>query len=565
MRNHPLRALQGLATGLCRQADIRIEAAEDAWYWDPGRRVIGVHVEAFEALGLEAVAGIVAHECGHVMITRGGLPPQPALPARFLARVHNALEDPRVEVYVGQLFPGALPWMDESEARLRTPSTTHRTWVQQFLTGVTHRAAAIAGRLPPGPVCEPVADLLLQTLPARRAILATTPIGTSSAWRRIVDGRVEIVQTESHENAVNAAVDSVRDRIVTEVLPAVQQLMQHDLDWLLSHYQEDQETWIRDALEAGRDCTGTAKAPEEARRAALDILTGERGKTPRLTARALRRRPTLARRRGGPGRRLRPPPATGYGDPALARRLAHALAPVFAPAATERARTRLRRSGSRPHLPAVFRREASPTAPDALWLPPPTPRTPTAAVQLLVDLSGSMRGAKIRAAVNAAAVILEALRALRIPSGVAGFQDQYLPMLPLGLHTSSTVHPLLARMEAETAGAARGGHNRPGSNDDGPAVHAAAGALAQAPVDCRVLLVLSDGQPSAGRGAKDRLHEAVAHWTRPGSPLGLVGLGLGQGTEHVASYYADHCANIAIDTLPTTLARAVATRLLAAA
>jgi cobalamin biosynthesis protein CobT len=185
---------------------------------------------------------------------------------------------------------------------------------------------------------------------------------------------------------------------------------------------------------------------------------------------------------------------------------------------------------------------------------------PDAAVLLLVDLSGSMsRQNKIRAAVLAASVSAQALRELGVPTAVVGFQDTLIPLADFDEPWSVELERRLASMNLEAIGKRPGGHNRPDANYDGPCLEKAARLLRQQLAAQHILVVFSDGEPTGSHG-HDKLRAAVADVVAS-RQICLVGLGLGRGTAHVARFYPDAKANIAVSDFPQVLTATLVRRL----
>jgi cobaltochelatase CobT len=209
----------------------------------------------------------------------------------------------------------------------------------------------------------------------------------------------------------------------------------------------------------------------------------------------------------------------------------------------------------------VLRREADPRASDRVWFATPPPARRWAAVSLLVDLSGSMRGEKVEAAKLGAEACALALSAVGVTFALQGFQDVLIPLLPFGAHRPAAILRATAALEREVRGDRPQGNNRPENNDDGPCLNEAAAALARRTEPERLLVVISDGLPEGSRSTPDDLHAAVRRWTAPRSPVRVVALGLGPRTAHVRDFYPDAIAEIEPEALPRALAEALGRRL----
>lgn len=173
--------------------------------------------------------------------------------------------------------------------------------------------------------------------------------------------------------------------------------------------------------------------------------------------------------------------------------------------------------------------------------------TPGATIGVLIDLSGSMHGEKIRAAVKGVAMLAEALSPLdQVKLVIAGFQDRLIPVMDGALDrqacTAIERMPLaLGRQEAHY-------------NDDGPCLLEFAQIIA-AKSPPHLILVISDGLPEGRHSTADDLHRAVRRVQSMG--MALIGLGLGKGTRHVARFYPASLPEISVEELPERLAQLV--------
>ena len=85
----------------------------------------------------------------------------------------------------------------------------------------------------------------------------------------------------------------------------------------------------------------------------------------------------------------------------------------------------------------------------------------------------------------------------------------------------------------------------------------AAQALLAFSCSTRVLLVVSDGEPSGpGNHGEEALHRTV-RWIRGSTDLHLLGIGLGPDTRHVTKYYPEAVANVPLADFSEVVAREV--------
>lgn len=172
------------------------------------------------------------------------------------------------------------------------------------------------------------------------------------------------------------------------------------------------------------------------------------------------------------------------------------------------------------------------------------------AISLLIDLSGSMRGQKIRETFRAAIVLAEALNRLSIRTEVLGFNDKLYEYQPFGEDMSQDVRDKMGGIPQEvfSSGAQW--------NDDGWAVKQASDRLAKQKEAEKFLFVLSDGVPEpspAHSGSKYDLNTVVQD-TIQNTDQKLIGLGIGPNTSHVAGYYPNSISDINIREMAERLA-----------
>jgi cobalamin biosynthesis protein CobT len=186
--------------------------------------------------------------------------------------------------------------------------------------------------------------------------------------------------------------------------------------------------------------------------------------------------------------------------------------------------------------------------------------TNNVAVELLIDLSGSMAGHRIQVAKMSAIAISEALKDLQIPFEVTGFcsepdrrVSEYTASLAdstrfnrkherLDLHVFKRFdsHTLLG-LEAIKNGS---------QNPDGECVAWAAKRLAERKEKRKILMVLSDGQPATGDGDHRKLCTDLKKKIELISKSGIEIIGVGIETDHVKHFYPDFVILRDVDELP---------------
>lgn len=184
------------------------------------------------------------------------------------------------------------------------------------------------------------------------------------------------------------------------------------------------------------------------------------------------------------------------------------------------------------------------------WQKREIPQEKDYAISLLVDLSGSMQGQKIRETFKAAVVLAEVLNRLSINTEILGFNDRLYEYQPFGHDMGREVREHMGGMLQEVSSeAAR-------YNDDGWAVQQASERLARQKATEKFIFVLSDGLPqesSVHSGSQYELGRTVSQ-IMESTDQKLIGLGIGPGTDHVERYYPNSVANIGVREMSDKLA-----------
>jgi cobalamin biosynthesis protein CobT len=175
------------------------------------------------------------------------------------------------------------------------------------------------------------------------------------------------------------------------------------------------------------------------------------------------------------------------------------------------------------------------------------------AISILVDLSGSMSGQKIRETFKAVIVLSEVLNKLSIKTEILGFNDRLYEYQTFGESFSREIRENMGGALREVDN-----HNggRASYNDDGWALQETSKRLARQKAAEKFIMVLSDGVPeesSAHSGSEFDLNRVVNHIMQE-SGQKLIGLGIGSGTGHVEKYYPNSLANINVKEMAEKLA-----------
>lgn len=553
--------LQALAraVALDRRLEVVTGPPGCGWSLQPARGRIQCDPSDLATEHPDEVRGLVCHEAAHAAVTRyPWLVPADLLAAPGMAVLLNALEDCRIEEWLARRYPGAAPWIDRYNRRLFPEGSTAlagRARVHQYALASVHDWWH--GSLPEG-LDREVIDALQATVDARSAVVgAQPPLAPSvsgddgyaaSEVARCFVAADRRVPPDGFERRVRMAAHQAWAVVHREILPVITPLIRHDVQ-VRKAFDAEEEALLRRL--SGRPVPSVVR-PTRRPSAMTQQGSGDGGHAAAsLPALAAHEREALQQA-------VRPAPADDYEEAqrdvgSLVRPLADELLAALRLDAVPRWIAG-HRSGTRLDLMAAMQGQADPRRRHVVWQRKTLPRAHDPCFLLLVDLSGSMEGRAVREALRGTVLMCEVLHLLQVPFAVAGFQDALFWLKPFDQSLDRASRGRVASMIAEVRGQHPGGHNRPEHNWDGPVLLEAARALVERPERQRVLVVVSDGQPSGPNDGDAMLLRAVAA-VQDDQRVELVGLGLGPGTEHVARYYAQHAAAVPLPAFPATLGR----------
>jgi hypothetical protein len=607
--------LSALAVGLCQDAGIGLEVGDVRWAWDSVRRVILVPQDDMEQRGPEYCAGVLAHEIGHYFISRYLLFRVPFPSQTLLFFLLNGIEDPRVNTWIRRRYPGTDAWLGKvAEEDAHHQGNPALPDILQFIFACAReewlgwRPASSVGPLP-----LRVEDALDRTRPARRryaetlppADLDPAPLGPGLGKRYRLEVWTELASTASRilpsarEQAVQLCAREAIQLADQEIFPTARELLDGDIARLMMLLQKD-PALLPEARRAASEAdaarlqvlfTRAREQPAPAvplpgkqplRDLSLQLVeawvrawqgtcsrTSPVIGTPEDAALA-GRRPGEPLKQPPPPPRRRPPRLLSDYDKAQARvasqieRLTRHIEEILQPV------QRLREgrgfpSGYKLDLRRLMTYEADPRIYNKLWLRKSIPQRRRAVVSLLVDLSGSMQGAKTEAALAGTVLVAECLNRLAVPFAVNGFQDVLIPFCDFGAGLGPDVRHAIGELPLEVEGRRPNGNNQPRWNDDGPCLVEATEPLLDRGETDRLLIVVSDGLPEGRRSNKEDLRKAVEQLRSLGRQLTLVGIGLGPQTEHVNTYYPESIANVPLERFAEEIGGLLERVLLAAA
>lgn len=192
------------------------------------------------------------------------------------------------------------------------------------------------------------------------------------------------------------------------------------------------------------------------------------------------------------------------------------------------------------------------------------------AVTLLIDLSGSMYGFKVRTAQDTAIVFAEAMVKAGVAVEVLGFTNNSHPKFNRDVGLYSRYEPLdmiVFKAFEERLIDARGAmaamsELAHGNNTDGEALLYAYGRLKRRPERRHVLLVLSDGEPAARTAFYGHLDKHLSDVVEMITKAGVECVGIGILDASVERFYPRHVVVRRVEDLGTTVMNEIAKVLL---
>ena len=598
-----LTDLAVLTTGLAQDAGLRLTLG-DHWCFNASTRTLEVDAADLQTQGVTYCAGLIAHEVGHYFISRyNRFRPWPAVEAGLQQSLLNALEDPRVEAWMAARYPGAGRWLAQVQSHEYHQGFASRLGdVPAFLAFAWGCAYEPTHDWQPPAALKPnVRQALDETRVARRGYHACQPptLADPSPLSTAEQARYRQEVWPNLRDKTPTLGDAWSQRVLlsawqayalaqAEILPVAQSLWTADCQRLGTSLQQDSELAhrVRQALtELAGSIEQLARLVVQVQQAAKDGRAGtasaQRLATELLQTLLADLAPQPIRRQGVAGQPadtlseapLTPPssqPATpastppalpeaqGYAGICQGQQLAiDTLCDHIEAAVQPRRRLQERSgypSGGRVEPQRVMAYLADPRRYDQLWVRKTLPERRDLAVSLLVDLSGSMRGGKIEAALDGVVLLAESLQRLQIDFAINGFQDILIPLCDFGETLTPTVQERLMTIPLEVDGECPGGNNEYSFNDDGPCLREAAEALVAYPSHERVLIAISDGLPEGKYSTRADLCAAIAA-IEADLRIRLIGVGIGPRTEHVNDYYPQALANVPVEDFADTLGR----------
>ena len=183
--------------------------------------------------------------------------------------------------------------------------------------------------------------------------------------------------------------------------------------------------------------------------------------------------------------------------------------------------------------------------------------TDNVAVQILIDLSGSMGGSRIETARQTAAALAESLKDLGIEFEITGFHTCQDRKVRIPLDVSRRFNRYDERMEYSVF-KEFGSYNLTGielirsgeNNIDPEAVQWAADRLAARREPRKIMLVLSDGYPAASTASSKIMGDQLRLNVKKIAKAGVEVVGIGIESDSVRRFYPDYIIVNSLKELP---------------
>lgn len=561
-----------IAAGLAQSADLRILPSEsDRWSWSESERVLRVSRRDIASLPQAQILGYITHEVGHCVATRCTLYEAWNRGDPRVRRMLNVLEDPRVERWMRQRFPGAAPWIEATRprgspaaayARLASDLLLHEflweghrfddaghaniAWSEQDEARLDALGPVVAGGV--RATRQARARYLLDYLPTRE-----DHVEAEVFERYLALGMPPVTPAEAQWRVLAWDANEVA---MTEVAPTLQAIWDLDVRRMGRALRDNDRLRrrVRLAMARGQSLFMLAMtAIRETRRTLTDepeILPGDLTMA-RALAEALSETDDERVARLAP---IHAPQAVPDGESGttpeeVVEHLVARLGAVLPRRSSPRAAARYA-TGRRLDLRLAMAFEA--TGKDArVFQRDATPERRDAAAVLCVDLSASMIGPRVDGALTGTRVFASVLTRLDIPFCVLGYQDRPFVVIDFEESADWGVDPTLeSRVDAlrgEPSGIrfdAESPHTTmrsPRSTEIIPAIDDAAARLVACGAADTIVVVLTDGEANGASGAPNALLASVQQHARRHA---LVAVGIGEQTNAVVTHFPRSAANV---------------------
>jgi Mg-chelatase subunit ChlD len=511
-----------------------------------------VSVDERDLLGRtpEFLAAITLHECAHSTLTRlHRIAPDQIHNNPVEFSLINAIEDGRIETWLGDWLPGSAPWLASTQSTLigelhrRNPDVLGKNPAMDFCLGLLLMRHGLPAPDPLHPATTealtetsddihayfdsyPRFDLLEGRGPEIIADYTASPLPACFAAH---DGPI---RPDAMEMAVRLAQYRAWLILHEKIRPVYLRLVSMDPSTrhaLMMHQFMQRLSWDRDPQPSNGD----------ERAAARDFREMQRRMRQRHD-----RKFNVGNQPGGETRR-------GSGESYAKARSRHAsVINRLSDALLDLRRTHGRFKwsaghayGHEPDLRVAMEFTATGRHHDRMWRRRQLPHRIAPALVLLADRSSSMQGPRAQATFASAVILAEVCRRAGLPLSVVVYHTQAKVLLGFGDDSAGRA----------AAGSMEGILQAEGGTRIVPALEAADALIATSPHREHLVICVADGEFDDRERTK---FEAItSRWSR--STVRLAGLGLGPQTEGIARWFPGAQGNLAPSDLSDEVTRLI--------
>jgi hypothetical protein len=600
--------LESIVLTATQGAGLKIKLTQSDWAYSPSEQTILVSQKDLTSHGIEACAGIIYHEVSHYFITRYLMMMQDIdFPTREgLANMLNAIEDTRIENWsMNHRFPGSQQMIARSW-EIHDLNLSKFSRFEQFMLASVLEWQNGWNDLEQE-IHSDVKEALSQTKDARIAFhnlipnadlenLDPTNLGTIREYYRknvvgILDSNAQRSPKLWEMNIRNIQHQSL-DIAKEKILPVAKNLLESDMNSLASQLNEDQQ--LKDEIKqknpplsdlADRIRGAMLKQPKKSidlsddmvKRTLEVLLNNPPPNTSGIKSPLIREGVGKDRKSNSENSStnttleileglLNDKEATNFESEltyykvketidSQINQLTKALESHLSPRRKNRV-TDGHRSGHKINLNRAMMLESDPRLYDTIWQRRRKVLTKrSVCFSILLDLSGSMywdepRGHKISNALKALVLISESLSQLDIPFTINGFNIERKEIK----NFHETIHQRMIHAIGELEEITE--ENL--INYDGKFLRIVADEILHRPEYDKFIVVISDGEPVGEHGdGGEELQEAIEYVQSLHNAPILIGLGIGEGTDHVSKYYSNSHANIPVDEITSKISQII--------
>jgi hypothetical protein len=596
--------LESIVLTATQGAGLKIKLTQSDWAYSPAEQTILVSQKDLISHGIEACAGIIYHEISHYFITRYLMMMQDIdFPTREgLANMLNAIEDTRIENWsMNHRFPGSQQMIARSW-EIHDLNLSKFSRFEQFMLASVLEWQNGWNDLEQE-IHSDVKEALSQTKDARIAFhnlipnadlehLDITNLGTiREYYRRNVVGILDSNAQRSPKlwemnirNIQHQSLDIAKEKI----LPVAKNLLESDMNSLASQLNEDQQ--LKDEIKqknpplsdlADRIRGAMLKQPKKSidlsddmvKRTLEVLLNNPPPNTSGIKSPLIREGVGKDRKSNSENSStnttleileglLNDKEATNFESEltyykvketidSQINQLTKALESHLSPRRKNRV-TDGHRSGHKINLNRAMMLESDPRLYDTIWQRRRKVLTKkSVCFSILLDLSGSMtQDEKISNALKGLVLISESLSQLDIPFTINGFNIERKEIK----NFHETIHQRMIHAIGELEEITE--ENL--INYDGKFLRIVADEILHRPEYDKFIVVISDGEPVGEHGdGGEELQEAIEYVQSLHNAPILIGLGIGEGTDHVSKYYSNSHANIPVDEITSKISQII--------